>query len=314
MGFGQGAWSNHLIPFDSQTAFAAYEAVRDRLPLMPPGTYPWPQQLHNLDDLADRFDAFLLDAFGVLNIGKMAIPDVPDRVRSLQATGKPVLVLTNSASRPITSLLFDFAQMNYAFSRDTVITSRLALLSDLPSDQGHRWGVMAQPDMQRTDCEALDMTILGDDPAAYATADGFLLLGSASWTEHQQVLLERALAECPRPVLAGNPDLVAPRETEFTLQPGYFAHRLADRSGVRPVFYGKPFGNIFAIALSRLPAEIAADRILMVGDSLHTDILGARAAGIASALIAGCGFFAGQDAGAAIRQSGIYPDFFLEHP
>ena len=39
----------------------------------------------------------------------------------------------------------------------------------------------------------------------------------------------------------------------------------------------------------------------MVGDSLHTDILGAQAAGVASALVARYGFFAGQDVDSAIE-------------
>ena len=38
-------------------------------------------------------------------------------------------------------------------------------------------------------------------------------------------------------------------------------------------------------------------------DSLHTDILGAQAAGVASALVARYGFFAGQDVDSAIERS-----------
>ena len=52
----------------------------------------------------------------------------------------------------------------------------------------------------------------------------------------------------------------------------------------------------------------------MVGDSLHTDILGARAAGVASALVAGYGFFAGQDVASAIEKAGITPDIIVERP
>lgn len=52
----------------------------------------------------------------------------------------------------------------------------------------------------------------------------------------------------------------------------------------------------------------------MVVDSLHTDILGGHAAGIASALITGYGFLAGQDAEAAIEASGIAPDFMVARP
>lgn len=52
----------------------------------------------------------------------------------------------------------------------------------------------------------------------------------------------------------------------------------------------------------------------MVGDSLHTDILGGQAAGIKTALIAGYGFCAGQDINNLTNASGILPDYILERP
>ncbi|MFN3143929.1 MAG: HAD-IA family hydrolase [Paracoccaceae bacterium] len=94
---------------------------------------------------------------------------------------------------------------------------------------------------------------------------------------------------------------------------GHFAHKLADRTGITPEFFGKPFRNIFDIAFERV-GNVDRDRVVMVGDSLHTDILGAQSAGIASALIANYGFFAGLDAEGAVAASGIVPDFIVERP
>ena len=82
------------------------------------------------------------------------------------------------------------------------------------------------------------------------------LLGSAGWTERRQTLLEAALQDWPRPVWVGNPDVVAPRQEGFTIEPGYYAHRLADRTGIVPRFFGKPFGNIFDTALARLDGAV----------------------------------------------------------
>ncbi|MEM7239878.1 MAG: HAD hydrolase-like protein, partial [Pseudomonadota bacterium] len=54
--------------------------------------------------------------------------------------------------------------------------------------------------------------------------------------------------------------------------------------------------------------------VVMVGDSLHTDILGGQIAGLKTALIAGYGFFAGADVEKAVGQSGISPDYILDRP
>ena len=52
----------------------------------------------------------------------------------------------------------------------------------------------------------------------------------------------------------------------------------------------------------------------MVGDSLHTDILGAQVAGVASALITGHGVLRDRDWRAAVAASGIRPDLVMPDP
>lgn len=296
-----------------ETAFAAYEAVRHRLP--PPATgRPAPVMARTLAEVADRYDAFLLDAFGVLNIGETAIEGVAERIADLRDLGKQVLIVSNAAGFPHATLMEKYARLGYDFAPEDVITSRRALLAGLNGGRGMHWGLMATPKTGLRDLEDLTLTYLQEDAAPYAAVDGFLMIGSAVWTDERQALLEQAVRDRPRPVLVGNPDIVAPREGGFSVEPGHFAHRLADRTGVTPTFYGKPFADIYDLAFARLDPMPPRDRILMVGDSLHTDILGAQTAGIRSALVAGYGFFAGGDALAAIAQSGIVPDIIVERP
>lgn len=298
---------------DTATALAAYEAVRHRLPSpVPPAAAP--QRKASLAELADRFDVFLLDAFGVLNIGETAIPGVTARIDDLTLAGKRVMVVSNAAGFPHAKLMEKYARLGYRFSPDDVITSRATLMAAIRTEPPRRWGLMATRTAGLGELAELETTYLEEESEPYDAVDGFLLIGSAAWTEERQSLLVAALKDRPRPVWVGNPDIVAPRETGFSIEPGHFAHRLADETGVAPAFFGKPFANIFDLALRRLGGETANERIVMVGDSLHTDILGAQAAGIASALIADFGFFAGQDAPGAIARTGICPDYVLERP
>lgn len=313
MGFGKSARGNHLSGMDTETAFAAYEAVRHRLP-SPANGRKAAIRSGTLDDIADSYDAFFLDAFGVLNIGETAIPGVVERVESLKARGKRVIVVSNAAGFPHATLMEKYHRLGYGFAPEDVITSRAALLAAPQPAGPMKWGLMATPSAGLQDFEGLDVTYLDDDPAIYAQVDGFLMIGSAVWTEHRQALLTSALRDRPRPVWVGNPDIVAPRETGFSVEPGHFAHRLANETGVTPRFFGKPFLDIYDLAFQQLAPETKLARVLMVGDSLHTDILGAQNAGVASALIAGYGFFAGQNVEGAIAKSGITPDHILERP
>ncbi|QDG79566.1 TIGR01459 family HAD-type hydrolase [Labrenzia sp. PHM005] len=295
-----------------EKAFAAYEAARVRLPEAQEGGRATP--CGNLDDIADQFDVFLLDAFGVLNIGEHAIPGVPERVAGLQAKGKRVFVVTNAAGYSNATLMAKYARLGYDFAPENVISSRMTLLHALTREPKRYWGAMLSKAAGLADLENIDLTRLEEDRSDYAKAEGFLCLGAAEWTEERQALLEAALLEHPRPVLVANPDIVAPRENGFSTEPGSYAHRLADKTGVAPRFYGKPFANIYDLVFERLGGSADRSRIVMVGDSLHTDILGAQTAGVSSALISGYGFFAGTPIPGLIAQSGICPDYILDRP
>ncbi len=289
-------------------AFAAYEAVRGRLPQ---ATFPAAcERAGSLGDVADRYDAFLLDAFGVLNIGETPVPGAPERVAALQRSGKRVLVLTNSASQTPDAALAKYRRLGLDFAPEDVVSSREALKHALAGRPERCWGCMA-PAIAGIEELGVPARLLEDDPQPYEAADGFILLGSAGWTRARQDRLEAALRRRPRPVLVGNPDIVAPREAGLTPEPGHYAHLLADRLGLSPLFCGKPFGNIFDLALARLGA-VPRERILMVGDSLHTDVLGGAAAGIRTALVTSFGLFRTCDVDALIARSGIVPDHLLE--
>ena len=297
----------HAPLWTPEQAFAAYEAVRGRLPQ---ATFPSAcENAGSLADIAERYDAFLLDAFGVLNIGEAAVPGAPERVAALQRSGKRVLVLTNSASQTPDAGLAKYRRLGFDFVPEDVVSSREALKRALAGRPERTWACMAPPSAG-IDELGVRARLLEDKPEPYEEADGIVLLGSAGWTRDRQAMLEAALRRRPRPVLVGNPDIVAPREAGLTPEPGHFAHLLAEKLGLLPLFCGKPFGNIFELALARL-GDIARDRVLMVGDSLHTDVLGGAAAGIRTALVTSFGLFRTCDVESLIGRSGIVPNHLL---
>jgi HAD superfamily hydrolase (TIGR01450 family) len=298
----------HAALWTPEQAFAAYEAVRARLPQ---AAFPAAcERAGSLADIADRYDAFLLDAFGVLNIGDTPVPGAPERVAALQRMGKRVLVLTNSASQTPEVARAKYRRLGFDFAPEDVVSSREALKHALVGRPEPIWACMAPPSAGVEEL-GVRAVLLADDPQPYEEADGFILLGSAGWTSVRQDMLEAALRRRPRPALVGNPDIVAPREAGLTPEPGHYAHLLADRLELAPVFCGKPYRNIFDLALARI-GGVPRERILMVGDSLHTDVLGGAAAGIRTALVTSFGLFRTSDVDALIARSGIVPDHLLE--
>lgn len=316
MGFGKSPGRDHLMtlraPEATLKAFKAYEAVRHRLPAAPREGAA--ERAAGLLALADRFDAFVLDGFGVLNVGEAAIPGAVDAVTDLQDMGKTVIVLTNAAGYPKRLLMQRYSRLGFTFDPSNVVSSREVLLHTLAGHPKQRWGVMAATRFGVEELEDYDITFLAEDPAHYATVDAFVLFGSSEWTPARQELIERALKDRPRTVLVGNPDIVAPVEGGMSWEPGHYAHNMADASGVEPVFFGKPFKAAFDTVLERIPEAFDRNRIAMVGDTLQTDVLGGLAAGIGTILVSDHGFFANADFEAGIALSGISPDYIIPTP
>ncbi|SFN64482.1 Haloacid Dehalogenase Superfamily Class (subfamily) IIA [Roseovarius lutimaris] len=282
--------------------FDRYEAIRPRLPAV--HARPDTEALANLGEIAERIDAFVFDAFGVLNIGETPIPGAADRVADLRARGCQIRVLTNAASYDRAGAVAKFDKLGIALDPDEIITSRDAALCGLDN---RLWGVIAATEDTLTD---LDMPVirLGDDPVDYDRAEGFLFLSSADWNNARQGMLEVSLLKHPRRVIIANADLVAPRDHGFSIEPGFYGHQLADLTAAEVLFFGKPFADVHAMAMASL-GGIDKGRIAMVGDTLHTDILGGAAAGWRTVLVTQDGLFAGHDVAPFMAQSGLYPDW-----
>lgn len=293
-------------------AFTAYEAVRHRLPAA--SRQGAGERAGGLLALADRFDAFILDGFGVLNVGEAAIPGAVDAVTRLQQMGKTVIVLTNAAGYPKRLLMQRYTRLGFSFEPSNAVSSREVMLRSLSAYPRYKWGAMAATKFGLEELESHDITFLADDPADYASADAFILFGSSDWTPHRQALIEQALRDRPRPLLVGNPDIVAPIEGGMSWEPGHYAHLMADAGGIEPDFFGKPFKAAFDAVLEKIPPQIDRSRVAMVGDTLQTDVLGGLAAGIGTILITGHGFFANADFDTGIALSGIVPDFIIPSP
>ncbi|MEM9604892.1 MAG: HAD family hydrolase [Pseudomonadota bacterium] len=282
--------------------FDRYQQVRERAPRATTGMAI--RDVGSLLDLVHDIDAFVFDAFGVLNVGNTLIEGASARLRELRALGCRIRILTNAASYDHAAAVAKFQRFGLLVAEDEIVTSRQAAITHLDS---RAWGVIAAPDDQLSDLRCR-VTRLEDDPAAYDAVDGVLFLSSSGWTDARQRVLCQSLLDAPRPVLVANPDLVAPRDDGFSLEPGHYAHLLIDK-GVESVrFFGKPYPEVYQLIEASLPGVPAA-RIAMCGDTLHTDIVGAAARHWRTVLVTQDGLFAGYETRFFCEEAGLFPDW-----
>jgi len=243
----------------------------------------------------------------VLNLGATPIPRALTATAELRGAGMPLLVLSHDAATDKAVAAANHRLRGYDF-RATDIIAGLDLLPETLATLALDGppGLIADPPVP---LQALTgaMPVLADDPTTYERVPAVAFLSADHWSEAKQDLLRESLLRQPRPLIVCNPDVASPETHMLNAEPGYYAHRIADETGEAPILCGKPDGSIYRKALAQL-GGIRPERVLCVGDTLHTDILGARATGCRAMLVE-AGFCGGRDALALAAECGIWPDF-----
>jgi len=299
---------------DTLTAFEFYQSVSHRLPAVDSVSTDASGLAENLIELEAHFDAAVFDAFGVLNVGYTA------SLSDLRNMGKKLIVLTNGASRTAAATQQKFIDYGFDFDAVEVVSSRYAAECAIARDskywsQKTLWGAITGGGSAIGDLQ-VEAIALDSSDANFAAVDAFLFLGSATWNPDLQHKLLASLVQNPRPLVVANPDIVAPRESGYSLEPGYFAHQILNSLAAKGIeiptfFFGKPYRDVYTEVSRRLGAEITPRRIVMLGDTLHTDVLGANSQGWQSVLVTQHGLFRGHDVRPFIRQSRIRPDWII---
>ena len=112
---------------DAKSVLDCYELAR-----LPAPTRKGPAEpAANLLSLLDRYDAFILDGYGVINVGPEPIQGIADTVRALRAAGREVMVLTNGAGRPSRQTARRYAGWGVDIPERLVVSSRDALEASL---------------------------------------------------------------------------------------------------------------------------------------------------------------------------------------
>ncbi len=294
-------WGSMLT---TQSIFDRYEEVRARFPDV--SAREASLSIRSLLEIADQVDAFVFDAFGVLNVGETMIPGADRRLDQLRARGCAIRILTNAASYDREGAIAKFKRLGLRVEDDEIITSREAALQNL--SEGH-WGVIAADTDPLNDLPG-SVTRLKDNSDHYDKVEQFLFLSTADWTTSRQDLLVSAMQQRPRKVLIANADLAAPRDNGFSIEPGHYGHQIADQFPGYVHFFGKPFPEVYDLIEASL-ASLTPERIAMCGDTLHTDILGAAARGWRTVLVTQDGLFAGYDTQPFSKQAHLFADWRL---
>ncbi len=275
--------------------------------------------LESFRELADNYSVIFFDAYGVLKNFEGVIDGVLDVLADLKREGKELFVVTNDSSRSPKKMSQTYVhpELGEIFAEDRVISS----------------GMLAR-DFLRAKVRVKKVAYLGKpDSAYYIQSAGLTAVPIAECDEETDIgalaLLDdegfnwqpdinRAINLLRRkimPVVVANADTVYPvHDNDVAIAVGGIADLMESALNRRFVRFGKPDAYMFSYSFARASAITPGVRrkdILMVGDTLETDIRGGNKFGIDTVLVLS-GNTARDNYQFFIEASGVIPDYVCE--
>jgi HAD superfamily hydrolase (TIGR01450 family) len=275
--------------------------------------------LHSFRSLTENYSVIFFDAYGVLKNFEGVIDGALDVLAELKRNGKELFIVTNDSSRSPRKMgqLYVHPEFGELFPEDRVISS----------------GMLAR-DFLRSKVKTGLVAYLGKkDSAYYIESAGLKAIPLSECDEHTEIgaiaLLDdegfdwqpdinraiNLLRHRTIPVVVANADKVYPvHGNAVAVAVGGIADLIESILGRQFVRFGKPDAYMFSYCFARASAITPGVRrkdILMVGDTLETDIRGGNKFGIDTVLTLS-GNTAKDNYQLLIDSSGVIPDFICE--
>lgn len=230
------------------------------------------------EPLCRAYDVAMLDLDGVVYVGGEAVPGAPQHVAKVRECGMRVAFITNNAARAPGRVAEHLRELGVRAEASDVVTSAQAAARVLAERlvPGAKVVLLGAAGLEEALREASLQPVPASEDGAQAVVTGYG--PDVLWSD-----IMRAAVRVRDGLwwVATNTDHTIP--TAYGVAPGngVLVDAMRRFTGVEPVVAGKPQRPLFDETVRRFGAE----RPLMVGDRLDTDIEGARSAGFDSLLV-----------------------------
>ena len=229
-----------------------------------------------LGQVAEDYDVLVCDIWGVLHNGREPYFDACEAVQRFRENNGTVILVTNSP-RPSAAIPAQFDTIRMPSDLyDAICTSGDATIDEL-SRRAPGPVYKLGPDRDDPLYAGLELHFADIDDAEFISCTG-LFNDDTETPDDYTELLSKA-RERGLPLVCANPDVKVKRGDKMIWCGGALAKAYEDMGG-ETIYAGKPHNPIYRLSrawmgehLGYIPAD---DRILAIGDNIHTDLLGAQ--------------------------------------
>jgi HAD superfamily hydrolase (TIGR01459 family) len=238
--------------------------------------------LDGIAPLAERYDGFILDLWGVVHDGRRPYPGVAEALGELKRRGKRIAFLSNAPRRAhVVEALLTGMGLDRALWDATITSGELAwrLLRERDALGYGARALHIGPERDLSTVEDLGITLVSDpDAAEWVFNTGPDPERGNGDVEPYRPMLE-ACAARRLPMLCVNPDRFVMVGEHRVICAGALADLYVQLGGPAAREVGKPDAAAYPPVLAALGITEVA-RVVAIGDSPHTDLAGAQAAGL----------------------------------
>ncbi len=235
--------------------------------------------LPHFSALAPGYDVLLSDVWGVVHNGINAFPHACDALMRARTQGARVILITN-APRPSNVVARQLEKLHVSREcYDAIVSSGDVTRAVIEARPGQNLFHMG-PERDRSIFSGLDLRFAPLDSADYVVCSGLdndEIEAPEDYRARLDIMLKRKLF-----MVCGNPDVVVERGPRLVYCAGAIADLYAGMGG-EVLYAGKPYRPIYDMALAKAEAagrKAPTSRVLAIGDSLRTDLRGARTLGV----------------------------------
>lgn len=269
--------------------------------------------------IAQNYKIIFLDSYGVVKNYKGLIPNMQHTFDTLRSQGKIIRIMTNDASRSPERQAERFEEQGLiGLAPSEIITSGMMAkhflqlkvkegkVAYLGTKQAAEY--ILQANLKSIAVDDIDTENMDDITAlVFLDDEGF------DWYKGINATVN-LLRKKNIPVIVANSDKFYPvAKHDVAIAIGGIARLVENMLSQKFIRFGKPDTQMFSYAFEKINREneYTKNDVLMVGDTLVTDILGGNKFGIDTALVL-TGNTKLEDVERSIRSSGIIPDYVCE--
>lgn len=229
-----------------------------------------------LRELVGGVDVVLSDIWGVVHNGLESFPEACEALHTYRSRGGTVILITN-APRPADSVQRQLRKLGVPDETYDAIVSSGDLTRLYVAEHPGRKMFWLGPERDNSIYRGLDAVTAPLEEADYIVCTGLYDDETETAEDYRGMMLkarERKLT-----LVCANPDIVVERGDRLIYCAGAIAELYRELGG-EVIFYGKPHRPIYeramALAGERQGNQIDRKKVLAIGDSVRTDLTGAR--------------------------------------